>query len=156
VYSQKAVDSRLERHLSAHKLHEERQSACKQFHSTESALLCVQNDILRSLGQNEATVLAMLDLSAAFDTIDHKNLLCRLEQHFGIVILLVCTSLQWMKSYLCEASSNCLRQRRTVKTCTYDIFCATRVCSWPKDIHHVHRTCWRDLSEAQTSTSFLR
>ncbi|XP_052761992.1 uncharacterized protein LOC128204630 [Mya arenaria] len=52
---EKAVDSQLERHLSAHNLHEERQSAYKQFHSTESALLCVQNDILRSLDQNEAT-----------------------------------------------------------------------------------------------------
>jgi hypothetical protein len=37
-------------------------------------------------------------LSAAFDTIDHSNLLCRLEQHFGIVG----KPLQWMKSYLCE------------------------------------------------------
>jgi len=48
--------------------------------------------------QNEATVLVMLDLSAAFDTIDHSTLLCRLEQHFGIVG----KPLQWMTSYLCE------------------------------------------------------
>lgn len=93
-----AVDSQLERHLSAHKLHEERQSAYKQFHSTDSALLCVKNDILLFLDQNEATVLVMLDLSAAFDTIDHSTLLCRLEQHFGIVG----KPLKWMKSYLCE------------------------------------------------------
>ena len=93
---EKAVDCQLERHLSDNSLHEERQSAYKQFHSTESALLCVQNDILCSLDRNEATVLVMLDLSAAFDTIDHHTLLCRLEQHFGIIG----KPLQWMKSYL--------------------------------------------------------
>jgi len=36
---EKAVDSQLERHISAHELHEERQSAYRQFYSTESALL---------------------------------------------------------------------------------------------------------------------
>lgn len=95
---EKVVNSQLEIHLSEHKLHEERQSAYRQFHSTESALLCVQNGILRSLNLNEATVLVILDLSAAFDTIDHSSFLCRLEQHF----LIVDKPLQWMKSYLCE------------------------------------------------------
>jgi len=150
VYSQEAVDSRLERHLSAHKLHEERQSAYKQFHSTESALLCVQNDILRSLDQNEATVLVMLDLSTAFDTIDHSNLLCRLEQHFGIVILLVCKPLQRIKSYLGERHQTVCVNAELSKPVRMTFFCATRVCSWPKDMHHVHRTCRRDLSEAHT------
>ena len=45
---------------------------------TETALLKVQNDFLQSLDQNNVTVLVMLDLSAAFDTVDHKTLLHRL------------------------------------------------------------------------------
>ena len=95
---EKVVDSQLEKHLTEHNLHEERQSAYRKFHSTETALLCVQNDILCSLDQNEATVLVMLDLSAAFDTIDHSTLLRRLEQHFGIAG----KPLKWMKSYLSD------------------------------------------------------
>jgi hypothetical protein len=100
---EKSVDTQLEWHLSAHKLHKERQSAYRQFHSTESALLCVQNDILRYLDHNEATVLVMLDLSAAFVMIDHSTLLCRLEHHFGIVV----KPLKWMKSYLSASMVNC-------------------------------------------------
>ena len=45
------------------------QSAYKSFHSTETALLSVQNDILNSMGQGKVTALTLLDLSAAFDTI---------------------------------------------------------------------------------------
>jgi hypothetical protein len=56
-------------------LHEEHQSAYRKFHSTETALLKVQNDILNSLDRNDVTMLVMLDLSAAFDTIDHTTLL---------------------------------------------------------------------------------
>jgi len=95
---EKVVDNQLERHLNNHNLHEERQSAYRKFHSTETALLRVQSDILQSLDQNEATILVMLDLSAAFDTIDHTTLLNRLEQHFGITN----KPLRWMKSYLTD------------------------------------------------------
>ena len=72
---EKVVDTRLESHLSLNNLHEEPQSAYRKFHSTETALLKVQNDILNSLDRNDVTMLVMLDLSAAFDTIDHTTLL---------------------------------------------------------------------------------
>ena len=67
---EKVVDKRLERHLTDIKLHEGFQSAYRKLHSTESALLKVQNDILQSLDNNCVTVLVLLDLSAAIDTID--------------------------------------------------------------------------------------
>jgi len=72
------------------------QSAYRKFHSTETALLKVQNDILLSLDQGCATVLVMLDLSAAFDTIDHGTLLRRLENRFGVSD----KCLSWINSYL--------------------------------------------------------
>ena len=75
---EKVVDSRLERHLVTNSLHEVSQSAYRKFHSTETALLKVQNDILQSLDQSCVSVLILLDLSAAFDTIDHQTLLRRL------------------------------------------------------------------------------
>ena len=70
---EKVVSIRIEEHLISHNLHKQHQSAYGKFHSTETALLKVQNDILQSLDQNNVTVLVMLDHSAAFDTIDHKT-----------------------------------------------------------------------------------
>ena len=93
---EKVVDARLEQHLVKNSLHEPSQSAYKKFHSTETALLKVQNDILRSLDAGAVTALVMLDLSAAFDTIDHPTLLRRFERHFGIEG----TALAWISSYL--------------------------------------------------------
>ena len=93
---EKVVDARLEHHLVQNNLHEPSQSAYKRFHSTETALLKVQNDILRSLDAGDVTVLVMLDLSAAFDTIDHPTLLRRFECHFGIEG----KALAWITSYL--------------------------------------------------------
>ena len=89
---EQVVDKRIEAHLNSHSLHEPQQSAYKKFHSTETALVRVQNDILQALDNNENTMLVILDLSAAFDTIDHQKLLSTLENHFGITG----TPLKWM------------------------------------------------------------
>ena len=64
----------------------EYQSAYRKFHSSETALglLRVQNDILVSLDSGHFTALLLLDLSAAFDTIDHNILLHHLKYWFGI------------------------------------------------------------------------
>ena len=71
---EKVESSRIEEHLTVNNLHEEHQSTCRKFHSTETALIKVQNDILQSLDQNEIAVLVLLGLSAAFDTIDHVTM----------------------------------------------------------------------------------
>ena len=56
----------------AHHLDETFQSAYKNFHSTETALVRVQNDILCAIDSNESVILLLLDLLAAFDTVDHS------------------------------------------------------------------------------------
>ena len=56
-------------------MHETMQLAYKKHHSTETALLYIQYDILNSIDQNKVVLLVLLDLSAAFDTIDHKLLI---------------------------------------------------------------------------------
>ena len=68
----------------------------KKFHSTETALLKVFNDIACELDDKKVVLLSLLDLSAAFDTIDHTILLNRLNISFGIQG----TALEWFKSYL--------------------------------------------------------
>ena len=95
---EKVVGSQIERHVEFHDLQETHQSAYRKHHSTETALLKVQNDILQSLDKNNATVLVMLDLSAAFDTIDHATLINRLENLFGLAE----KPLTWVKSYLSD------------------------------------------------------
>ena len=55
------------------------QSAYKQCHGTETALLRVNNDILTAIDNGKITALILLDLSAAFDTVDHNILISRLR-----------------------------------------------------------------------------
>ena len=70
---EKVVARRLFTYMSENGLHEKMQSAYRTAHSTESALIRVQNDILRQLDKKRGVILVLLDLSAAFDTIDHDH-----------------------------------------------------------------------------------
>ena len=73
-------------------------SAYRQGHSTESVLLKVHADILHNMVQQRVTLLVLIDLSAAFDTVDHPILFQCLEKQFGF-----CDSvLSWYKSYLSD------------------------------------------------------
>ena len=74
------------------------QSAYKAGHSTETALIRVQNDILRAIDDGQCVILVLLDLSAAFDTVDYKLLLDRLHRRFGIKG----KAIAWLHSYLLE------------------------------------------------------
>jgi len=60
------------------------QSAYRANHSTETALLKIFNDVLLAADKGEITALCMLDLTAAFDTVDHDVLLLKLQNMFGI------------------------------------------------------------------------
>ena len=60
------------------------QSAYRAHHSTETAVLKVLADILRAVDSGDLALLTLLDLSAAFDTVDHVTLLRRLELSHGI------------------------------------------------------------------------
>ena len=82
--SEKVVAVRLNHHLEDASLHEIFQSAYKKGHSTETALTRIHNDIIRAIDDGECVILVLLDLSAAFDTVDHDILITRLEHRFGI------------------------------------------------------------------------
>ena len=92
-------------YLTENELYARSQSAYRQYHSTETALLRVCDDILRSLDEPHGEViLVLLDLSAAFDTIDHALLLQRLHQRYGIEGKV----LQWFESYLHQREQSVL------------------------------------------------
>ena len=67
---------------------------------TEKAVLSVHDHIIKAMSLQKVTCLTLLDLSAAFDTIDHSILLERLSSWFGITS----TALSWLKSYLLDRS----------------------------------------------------
>jgi hypothetical protein len=70
---------RLLAHVDANSLADDHQRAYKKFHSCELALLSVQDFVMRAADRGEVTALVLLDLSAAFDTIDHALLVERLH-----------------------------------------------------------------------------
>ena len=72
------------------------QSGFRKYHSTETALLKVQNDILLRMDRQEVCFFVLLDLSSAFDTIDHKTITDVLEYQFGVTD----KALEWIKSFL--------------------------------------------------------
>ena len=96
--SEKGAANQLIDHMTTNDLHMPLQSAYKQNHSTESALLKVKNDILLNMEAQKVTLLVLLDLSAAFDTVRHDILLNRLKSSFGADG----KALEWFASYLAD------------------------------------------------------
>ena len=93
--TERVVKNRLTNFISNYNLPNSSQSAYTNYHSTETTLLAVHDHIIRATSQQQITCL-YLDLSAAFDTIDHSILIERLSSWFGISG----TVLNWIKSYL--------------------------------------------------------
>ena len=72
------------------------QSALRQLHGTETALLRVQIDLLQAVDNKVGVNLLLFNLIAVFDTIDHQKLLNLLNRSFGIRGV----DLKWFESYL--------------------------------------------------------
>ena len=81
--------------LQKHNLLPTHQSAYRRQHSTETAVLKIVSDLLLACDRGQVSLLALLDLSAAFDTVDHSILIDRLQSAFvirGPVIEWICDS----------------------------------------------------------------
>ena len=81
---EKVVAARLQKHLQDNQLYEPMQSAYRPAYSTETALVRVTNDLLCAVDKQQAVILVLLDLSAAFDTVDHDILLQHLHDEIGV------------------------------------------------------------------------
>ena len=96
-FLERVIYTRILQHINSFHIYLPFQSAYRRFYSTETALLKIQNDLLLAIEKQKVTALVLLDLSAAFDTIDHTILLHRLENWFGVSGV----ALQLLTSYLC-------------------------------------------------------
>ena len=93
---EKVVLRRLTDHMTLNKLHNSNQFGYKKHHSTETLILQVVDETLIGFDNNSATVLILLDMSAAFDTVDLNKLLKALEHNIGVKGI----ALKWFKSFL--------------------------------------------------------
>ena len=94
--TERVVANQIQCHMIKNNLFPQLQSAYRSHHSTETALLKVKNDLLMNMNKGHVSLLVLLDLSAAFDTVDYKILLKTLQMKLD-----VCGSaLSWFKSYL--------------------------------------------------------
>ena len=82
-------------HIKDNNLDQLLQSAYKEFHCVETALLVVFDDVLHAIDDRKHILMALLDYSAAFDTIDHGILFNRLHHDYG----LSGSALEWLRSY---------------------------------------------------------
>ena len=111
--AEKAVVDQLMEYCTTNHLLPDNQSSYRKHHSTETALVKVHKDILASMDNQEITFLILLDLSAAFDTINHSLMMDILENDFGIVGVVK----RWFRSYLDER-----QQRVKIKQHMSDCF----------------------------------
>jgi len=113
---ERAIDSRFTQHALTHNLVSPVQLAYRKHHSTEPALIKIYNDMVTSTDRGHVGVLALLDLSSAFDTVDQQLLLQVLHQRFSVTD----SALSWFQSYLTDrayvvAAND--QSSRVVKSC---------------------------------------
>jgi len=87
--------ARIQPHISSSPSFSQLQSAYRRHHSTETSFLHILDSILLSSDSGKSNIVVSLDLSAAFDTIDHQILLSRLNTSFGISD----TTLSWLQPH---------------------------------------------------------
>jgi len=100
---EKVVAKQLVQHLKQNGIFDPLQSAYQKGKSCETVLIKIKNDVDLMLSEGRAALIVLLDLSAAFDTLDHEMLLHRL-QDIGVTDM----ALTWMRSYL-QGRKQCVK-----------------------------------------------
>ena len=119
--TERAVFNQIYAHVRENELFPELQSAYRSANSTETAQLKIVNDILLNMNSQHVSLLVLLDVSTAFDTVYHNILLRCLETSFGAhrrCSQMVRLLLVWPDP---------TRRREAVKEMPSVVWCATRI-----------------------------
>ena len=126
------------------------QSASKMLHSTKTALLRVKHDIAGALDRNHAMMFVMLDLSAAFDTINHAHLLKLLQDEYGVRG----TALAWFRTYMEDRTYRVQIDSTIFRAYFSIVWCTTGLGPWASYIYSLHHAnaahiqkTWSTLSQ---------
>ena len=103
---ERAAYERIVCYLDRFQLLPEWQSAYRKYRSTETATIKVMSDVHEAADAGSVTLLGLLDLSSAFDTVDHRILLDRLAHDYGIRGRVI----RWIESYL-ESKKRTLKKK---------------------------------------------
>jgi len=106
---EKAALNQITKHIESNKLLPSYQSAYRKNHGVETALLKMYDDLLKAVDDGKVTIVVMIDLSAAFDTIDIPIALHILHEDFGIDDV----PLQWIRSYLTDRTMKVIINNKT-------------------------------------------
>ena len=152
--TERAVSDQTHNHLSVHNPYPKNQSAYREFYSTETAFLRIKHDILMNMNQQHVTFqVTLLDLSAAFDNIDHVILLKRLHSNFGISGRV----LSWFQPYLENRSQSIFVNGATSKRFHLQRGVPQGSCLGPPSVCYVCKwTIQRDRTPSPRSACFRR
>ena len=152
--TERAVFNQIYDHFVRSGLYPQLQYAYRRYHNTEKALVKVTNDIPLNMNSQRVTLLVLLDLRAAFDTVDHAILLKRLTADFGIGGKV----LEWFSSYLSGRSQRVLFEGATSDS--FDLRFAfwrpTRQLSLPASVCGLRLQAFRDSTRAPAECALLR
>lgn len=90
----------------------------------------VHNDIVTPLDKQSSAVLILLDLSAAFDIINHSILFQRLIASYGLRV----TADEWIEFIAPEKPTKCYRWIHQIRLLSDSFWCSSRVCAWTQTV----------------------
>ncbi len=148
---ERAVANQLVQHMVENDLFEPLKSAYREGHSTEIALSRVQNDLLMATDKQKVSILGLLDLSAAFDTVNHSVLLERLSNRCRIKG----DALKWFVSYLKDRFQMVKVKAEKSKRGAPILWCSTRISAGSITFSRIYVTLGRHSSEKRYEISLL-
>ena len=119
-----SAHAQLNGYLTVDNLNEPLQSSCKAFHSSGTALVTVMNDVILTLEEGENIFILLLDLSAAFDTVNHSLLLSRLEIPLGMALLgllFICFNRTFLNDRFQFVTMRCVNAHCTMRDLTLGV-----------------------------------
>jgi len=131
---ERVVQTRLQGFLDSHDMLPLTHSIYRRFHSTETAVTTICDDLLLAADSGQVSALCLLDLMAAFDTDDYDLLLLCLESQFDLHSIVLISG----SSRTCQTVFSYHLQQPDVVHCLQCVLCSTRVCTWSVSFYFAH------------------